>query len=213
MYINLKISGEELELLCDKAVFWPAKRCLIIADVHLGKSAHFRKNGFSVPAKVATKTLDRLASCIENTQAAKVIFLGDLFHSAENAEWNLLAGLIDTFFAVEFVLVEGNHDILNAKHYTDAGIKVLDKIVEHPFSFTHHPEPETGHYNICGHIHPAVEMVGKGRQSLRLPCFFFGEHFGVLPAFGEFTGTFLLKPEKNDKVFICAPGKVLVPGV
>jgi metallophosphoesterase superfamily enzyme len=52
-------------------------------------------------------------------------------------------------------------------------------------------------------------MVGYGRQSLRLPCFYFGTEVAVLPAFSGFTGTFTLEKEAAAEVFVIAERKVL----
>ncbi len=209
MFHPFILHEQTFHLLCEKALFWEQKNWLIVADVHLGKSSHFRRNGFAVPKGVADKTLDSLASIIHKVKPAQVIFLGDLFHSAHNEEWVLLANLIDTFHEVDFVLIEGNHDILNAQLYTEAGIIVVPEIIEGPFRFSHHPEPDENYYNISGHVHPAVELRGKGRQSLKFPCFYFGQQLGILPAFGEFTGTHVLTVQEGDEVFVCAGGKVL----
>ena len=77
----------------------------------------------------------------------------------------------------------------------------------HPFQFTHEP-PVTKktasteqRYLFTGHIHPGIRIEGFAKQSLRFPCFYFGEEYAVLPAFGRFTGTHALKPKKKDKVF------------
>jgi hypothetical protein len=54
-----------------------------------------------------------------------------------------------------------------------------------------------------------VTLTGAGRQRLRLPCFFLGERVGVLPAFGGFTGTAVLKPTARDRVYVVADDEVL----
>jgi metallophosphoesterase superfamily enzyme len=61
---------------------------------------------------------------------------------------------------------------------------------------------------LSGHIHPCVRLSGKARNSMTLPCFWFAEKFGVLPAFGDFTGTYRVVPKKGDQVYVCA-GKTI----
>jgi uncharacterized protein len=68
---------------------------------------------------------------------------------------------------------------------------------------------DPGHYNLAGHIHPGVSLRGKGRQSLTLPCFYFGRHQALLPAFGVFTGLARIKPVKEDKVFVIVEDKIM----
>jgi len=104
----------------------------------------------------------------------------------------------------------GNHDILDRKILVQA----LDLIHEQdcqlgPFLLTHDPQPGSGLYNLCGHIHPAIRIKGVGLQSERLPCFYFSEDYGILPAFGSFTGAHTLTPSKKDSVYIIAENEVI----
>ena len=66
-----------------------------------------------------------------------------------------------------------------------------------------------GYYTIAGHIYPRVYLSGKGKQSLTLPCFYFGELQGIMPAFGSFTELANRRPQKSDQMFLIAEGKVL----
>jgi metallophosphoesterase superfamily enzyme len=68
------------------------------------------------------------------------------------------------------------------------------------FLLTHHPEEREGFFTLCGHIHPAVEL--KGRQAIsKLPCFFRTGSQMILPAFGEFTGTFVMTPQQGNAIY------------
>jgi metallophosphoesterase superfamily enzyme len=69
-----------------------------------------------------------------------------------------------------------------------------------------------GKYNLSGHIHPGVHLEGIARQSMTLPCFYFGKSVGLLPAFGLFTGLARIRPKAGDKVFVIAKGKVVEVG-
>jgi len=44
-----------------------------------------------------------------------------------------------------------------------------------------------------------------GKQSLQFPCFYFGEQYAVLPAFGRFTGTVSIDPLPESNVFAILP--------
>ena len=66
-----------------------------------------------------------------------------------------------------------------------------------------------GWHNIAGHIHPAVQLVGKGRDRMRLPCFYCTDEQTLLPAFGSFTGSKSIKPNKTDSVYVCTGKKVV----
>ena len=66
----------------------------------------------------------------------------------------------------------------------------------------HHPQPRTGAYVLAGHLHPCVVLGGRAHQRLRLPCFHFGQHVGVLPAFGAFTGMHAIRPGPGEQVYV-----------
>ncbi len=208
---SLTIACEELELLPHRALYWRAKKTVFIADLHLGKINHFRKSGVPVPLKANDRNVALLLEIIQTLQPVRVIFLGDLFHSHYNEEWEVLGQLIRHFSAVSFELVVGNHDVLSEYQYAKHGIVLHEELSLAPFLFTHHPiqSYEGELYNLAGHIHPGVRLVGKGKQQVMLPCFYFGEQQGILPAFGAFTGLAQVNPKKNDQVFVIVEDKIL----
>ncbi|WP_250630672.1 ligase-associated DNA damage response endonuclease PdeM [Rhodoflexus caldus] len=202
--------GQNFHLLPEKAIFWEEEQTLILSDIHLGKAGHFRKSGFAIPQGVHLHDLVTLESIIERWQPAKVLIIGDLFHSEWNAEWLLFSDWLEQFTSVRWVLVKGNHDILPAAAYRLSCLQIVaDKWESYPFVFTHEPvEPAGEWYNISGHIHPAVRLTGRGRQHLVLPCFYFGCRNGILPAFGKFTGMATIQAKTGDTVFVISAGGV-----
>lgn len=207
-----KVAGEELVLHPFKAVFWPKESILLIADLHLGKATHFRKEGIAVPAAVSDTNWDRLTALLLEFKPKRVLILGDLFHSHYNSEWEDFGQLLAQFNQISFELVSGNHDILPAIDYDRINLTVYpESLFITPFWFTHHPIEEhiTEGYNLSGHIHPGVRMKGNGRQYLRLPCFLFGPSQGILPAFGAFTGMATVRPTKRDQVFVIGGDEII----
>lgn len=203
------IGEEQLHLLGDKGLFWPIESMLIVADVHLGKAGHFRKQGIALPSKldVDIAKLDRL---IEKKDPEQVVFLGDLFHSELNHEWKKLDYLIESYPNVNFTLVEGNHDILESDHYKRSGLGVVPELVIRKLSFTHEPSEESRQFNIHGHIHPGVRLSGKARQSLKVPCFHITNTYMTIPAFGSLTGVFAIKPSRASKVVGVVDDKLMI---
>lgn len=208
---SLSIAGEELWLLAEKAIYWPAQRSLLIADTHFGKVSHFRKHGIRVPTDAAKENLQKLEHLLYSTQAQKVYFLGDLFHSEMNQEWLAFKQVIALFPSTEFHLVGGNHDILDQASYYKARLELHPKPLRiGPFILSHEPlEGDFEGFNLCGHIHPGVRLKGQGRQVLKLACYFFDERQGILPAFGTFTGTHALTVKEGHRVFVVLEGKVI----
>lgn len=205
------IQNEKISLLPQRAIYWEAKRILLLADLHLGKVNHFRKAGVPVPLKANEKNVEVLIELIQLTKPERVIFLGDLFHSHYNDEWEVFGQVLRNFPEVSFELVVGNHDILSDHQYQKLGITLHQELRLDPFLLTHHPlEEYTGDlYNLAGHVHPGARLVGKGKQGLTLPCFHFGKQQGLLPAFGVFTGLARIVPKKEDQVFIIVENKIL----
>ena len=181
-------------------LFWEEKATLLISDVHLGKVSHFRKFGAAVPQKAVAKNFKSLTESVDFFQPKVVCFMGDLFHSSLNKEWLLFEKWVSETDS-KIVLVAGNHDIISPLKYEDLGIEVVSEIQKDDFLFTHHPEERTGFFNFSGHIHPAVRLRGGGRQTMRLSCFYKTTTQMILPAFGQFTGTYVLEPKENTEIF------------
>ena len=189
-------------------MFWEEKSLLLIGDVHLGKVAHFRKFGAAVPRKAIHKNFLLLDKIVGHFQPFHLCFLGDLFHSSFNREWDFFENWVAKTPS-KISLVVGNHDIIAPEKFETLGVSVFKELQWDDFLFTHHPEERDGFFNFCGHIHPAVRLQGFGRQRLKLPCFFKTKNQLILPAFGEFTGNHALKPQKTDEVFVIVEGEVV----
>jgi DNA ligase-associated metallophosphoesterase len=189
-------------------IFWKEKSVLLISDVHLGKVAHFRKFGAAVPRKAIHKNFLLLDELVGHFQPFHICFLGDLFHSSLNKEWDLFENWVART-ASKITLVAGNHDIIAPEKFKGLAIDILEVLVLDDFLFTHHPEEKDGLFNFCGHIHPAVRLQGFGRQRLKLPCFFKTRNQLILPAFGKFTGNHVLQPKKEDEIFVVVEGEVI----
>jgi DNA ligase-associated metallophosphoesterase len=208
MTLDITINGQHFVLHPTGALYWIERGLLMIADVHLGKVSHFRKAGVSVPEASISKNFERLAAVSDYFKPKTICFLGDLFHSESNREWKLFEDWM-CGCTCEVVLVAGNHDIIPAVHYQALCVQVVGDWEIDGFWLTHHPKMREGFFNFCGHIHPSVLLVGAGRQSLKLPCFFRKPAQMILPAFGHFTGTCEMAPCKGDVVYVVANEKVV----
>lgn len=206
--MEIEIKNHHFELHYSGAVFWKEHQLLLISDVHLGKIAHFRKHGLAVPESAIAENFKRLDEVVSLYDPLTVIFLGDLFHSEMNSEWNAFCDWVNKA-KVEIILVEGNHDVISKRHYCDLDITVFPKLCIDEFLLTHHPTELEGFFNFCGHVHPGIKLQEVGRQSLRLSCFFQKENQMILPAFGKFTGNYFMKPKENDRVYVIADEKVI----
>lgn len=182
---------------------------LLIADVHLGKVSHFRKHGSAVPAKAIHKNFTELNKVVKYFNPEIICFLGDLFHSSLNTEWQLFKKWVEKTNK-KIVLIAGNHDIISPVKYEELNIKIYSEWVLKNFLLTHHPEEREGLFNFSGHIHPGIRLSGFGGRSLKLSCFFQTENQLILPAFGTFTGNFYLEPKPGDQVFAITKNEVIL---
>lgn len=214
--LTIELFDERVQLLPERALFWQRTKTMFIADPHFGKVATFRTHGVPLPNGSDSNGLQRLSQALDRCAAEKLIILGDLFHTARGRDEQLLNEISnwrERHAALTIYLVRGNHD----RHAGDPPEAWQIHTVEGPtpgplWVLNHEPvEPEVG-YTLAGHLHPAVRLSGKGQQSLKLPCFWFGKKCGVLPAFGSFIDHGLIVPKKGDKVFVVGDGRVIPLG-
>lgn len=203
---------ERVILRPERAVWWPARALLLIADLHLGKPQAFAAAGVPVPHITAAHDLDRLARLIDDVRAQRLIILGDIVHARAGLTTeveSLLCDWIAQRRALDLRAVLGNHDKHSAARLRDMGLPVEQApIVEPPFVLRHEPTADDRGYVLAGHLHPAA-LLGAGPGALRAPCFWFGPSCGVLPAFGSFTGSKKINPAPGDRVFAVGPDRVL----
>ncbi len=205
---EIEICEQRFTLHPSGSLFWGEKSILMISDVHLGKISHFRKFGAAVPQQAINANFNMMDAVSAYFNPERIIFLGDLFHSHLNREWRHFEDWTSRTTA-KIILINGNHDVISDSKYEALGIEVFDEHIIDDFLLTHHPEIRERFFNFCGHVHPSVKISGIGKQTLRLPCFFKKRDQMILPAFGEFTGTYTLKPQKKDEIFALADGVVI----
>ncbi len=204
----------------ERVIFWEDQGILIVSDLHFGKTGHFRKSGIGVPQTVFKEDLQRLVALLQFFSPKQLLVVGDMFHSAMNKELELFKRWREDLPDLSILLVKGNHDILKEEWYSNTGIAVAtDGVVINGICFTHDKscretaagmQQQNIQYTISGHIHPGIRIRGLGKQSLCLPCFYFGKDYAVLPAFSRFTGTALIEPKAGDDVFAIANDKLVL---
>lgn len=209
--MNIKCRGEQFILNKERAIYWPAKHMLIISDLHIGKSAYFRKSGIQVPDTVGLTDLQRLTSLMKEFVPETLLITGDMFHNNINSDANAFMEWRRSYSNLNVILIKGNHDTLKQEDYQALNIDYHAKeLCYAPFRFIHDIQVETDDfYNISGHIHPGIIIYGKAKQQLKLPCFYFGKQQAILPAFSVFTGLKIMKPQKGDLVFALTPNKII----
>ena len=200
-----------ITLLPQGVVFLSDSATLVVADVHLGKSAAFRAQGLPVPEGDTVRDLQRLLDLARNCHAAHLVVAGDLFHAPSGITPLLetaLAGFI-TELGLPITLVVGNHDV-KLKQFPSQIRAVASLDLAESIRVIHDPAHASGErLHLSGHWHPVVRIPDGRRTSLRLPCFLYRNHTLVLPAFGSFTGGAILSPAPDDRVFVALREQVI----
>ncbi len=205
--LEREVAGELVHFLADRALYWPARQRLLIADLHLGKGDVFRAAGIAVPTGGTALDLGRLDALLHLAGATELWILGDFLHGprsrAVEAAWR---NLLVRHPTVSVSVVGGNHD--RALDPAAVGVALLpEDVCDGPFRFRHHPRPaaDAGRWHVlCGHLHPVVVLPGLPG---RFPVFALNRGETVLPAFSRFTGGLRIDPAQ--RWIACAKGEVL----
>ena len=168
------------------ALFWPAERIVVIADLHLEKGTAAARQGHLVPPWDSHATLEKLALLLHRLRPRLTIALGDSFHDTQGParlatpDAQRLRALTAS---TDFLWLQGNHDPAppegvggrQAREFTLGGI-----------TFRHQATPGSSG-EISGHFHPKARVPTRAGEVVR-PCFVTDARKIMLPAFGAYTG-------------------------
>lgn len=218
--IEIQVAGKAVRLLPERAAYLPECGTLLVADLHLGRQHAWHAEGRPIgdAAAVASldEPLDRLARLVRETNAQRVLVLGDLLHAPAGLTSEMIARVAEwrkTMY-VPFELIPGNHDRRLHLVIGEWKLQVHDAVlVEPPFAYTHEPATAAaglcaGSIVWCGHMHPLVHLRTRG-DSLRLPCFCFGSTTALLPAFSGMSSGATIRPEPGDRVYAVTEDSVV----
>jgi uncharacterized protein len=185
--VPFSFAHHELHALPEGALFWPARRALIVADLHFEKGSWFASKGQMLPPYDSIATLTALAELAARTQATELWCLGDSFHDSAGCERlpaDARALLTRLTGALAWHWITGNHDAALADH---CGGTIHEEAEVEGLIFRHEAEPGDPRPELSGHFHPKLRVRLRGRQVARR-CFVATESKLILPAFGALTG-------------------------
>jgi len=184
--VRFSFSGHGLMALPQGALFWPARRALLVADLHLEKASWFARLGQMLPPYDSIATLSDLSAIAASTGAVEIWCLGDSFHDSAGcdrlptAAQALLTALTGT---TRWTWITGNHDPI-ANH---CGGSIVEEAEVDGLILRHEADPAETRPELSGHFHPKLRINHRGRQVSRR-CFVATETKLILPAFGSLTG-------------------------
>ena len=199
---NISILNQNFTLTNQRALFWEKEKALIFSDLHIGKTAHFRKNGIALANHIMKNDLERLSILIEYFQPEKFIIVGDLLHAGNNSDVDEFWNWQQQYPDIKFCLVEGNHDriskTLEKKLCLDSRSTSLEI---DDIAFVHDYDRANPKFQITGHIHPGF-VINSAVKKIKLPCFAQTSKQLLLPAFSEFTGLDTKNIPKKGMFFV-----------
>lgn len=185
--VRFSFSGHDLTALPQGALFWPARRALLVADLHLEKASWFAKSGQMLPPYDSIATLADLTAIVAATDAAEIWCLGDSFHDQAGCDRlpaearALLTALTQK---TRWTWITGNHDPGIADH---CGGEIVEEAEVDGLLLRHEADPGESRPELSGHFHPKLRIHLRGRLVSRR-CFVATERKLILPAFGALTG-------------------------
>lgn len=186
-FSSLSFGGHELAALPQGALFWPARRALLVADLHLEKASWFAGHGQLLPPYDSIATLTDLTALVAATAPDEIWCLGDSFHDSRGCERlpaDAQAMLRALTAKVAWTWITGNHD----RVYVDrCGGDVADEALIDGLMLRHEANPKETRPEVSGHFHPKLRLRVRGRLVSRR-CFVATGTKLVLPAFGSLTG-------------------------
>ncbi len=205
--LSLTLAGETLHLLGARALYWPTRSAMLIADLHLGKADLFRRAGIGLPSGGTGDDLARLTHLLQQQRVDTLWILGDVLHGvAHRAAWyRQWQGWREQHPSLQIGALAGNHD--RALPKADLGIELLgESVQEGPFLLRHDPRPHARLHVLCGHLHPLARLPGMQR---RWPAFWLREDLTILPAFSRFTAGIAPVLADGERLVACVEDEAI----
>jgi len=185
--VRFTFCGHELAALPQGALFWPSRRALLLADLHLEKASWFARLGQMLPPYDSIATLTDLTALVAATGAEEIWCLGDSFHDrfgCDRLPERARALLTALTAATRWTWIAGNHDAGIADH---CGGAVAAEAEVDGLLLRHEADPAEPRPELSGHFHPKLRITRRGRLVSRR-CFVATGRKLILPAFGALTG-------------------------
>lgn len=185
--VPFSFAGHDFSAMPGGALYWPARRALIVADLHFEKASWFARSGQMLPPYDSIATLADLTALVAACAPTELWCLGDSFH--DNAGCDRLPPKAQALLraltgALDWVWITGNHDAALIDH---CGGRILDEATVDGLILRHEADPHDTRPELSGHFHPKLRVSVRGKRVARR-CFVASATKLILPAFGSLTG-------------------------
>ncbi len=185
--VPFSFAGQMMAALPQGALYWPARRALLVADLHFEKASWYAAGGQMLPPYDSMATLADLGRIVAALAPAEIWCLGDSFH--DSAGIGRLPGAASEALRaltgqVRWTWITGNHD---PALVGSCGGSVMAEAVVDGIVLRHEADPAEHRPELSGHFHPKLRVRLRGRHVSRR-CFVASDRKIILPAFGSLTG-------------------------
>ncbi|HVJ00449.1 MAG TPA: ligase-associated DNA damage response endonuclease PdeM [Sphingomonas sp.] len=185
--VRFSFACHDLVALRAGALFWPARKALLVADLHLEKASWFARGGQMLPPYDSIATLTELTALVDQAAPAELWCLGDSFHDPEGCARlpECARAMLTTLTErLRWVWIAGNHDAGLIDH---CGGEIVEETELDGLVLRHEAVPGETRPELSGHFHPKLRLTLRGRHVARR-CFVATHTKLILPAFGALTG-------------------------
>ncbi|QNM82291.1 ligase-associated DNA damage response endonuclease PdeM [Sphingomonas sabuli] len=185
--VPLSFAGETFSAAPSGALYWPARRTLLVADLHLEKASWYARLGQLLPPYDSRATLETLTEEVDRTGATSLYCLGDSFHDrfgCDRLPADSRAMLIGLTERLDWTWIVGNHDPGFADH---CGGAIVEEALVGGILLRHEARADEARPEMSGHFHPKLRLSVNGKRVARR-CFVASDRKLILPAFGALTG-------------------------
>lgn len=185
--VPLSFAGHDFLALPEAALFWPARRALLVADLHFEKASWYARFGQFLPPHDSHATLDAIEALVERTGARALWSLGDSFHDAggvDRLDDVARTRILALTQRLDWTWITGNHD---DNVTTMPGGRRVAEVELGGVWLRHEAQPGESRPEISGHFHPKLRLSLRGRHVSRR-CFVGSATKLILPALGALTG-------------------------
>ncbi len=198
----------EFLLLPSRALFWPSRNLLVVADLHLGRVVP------RAPKVIdgVEQTLHRLSAVITQTNTNRLLFLGDVFHMRNQYHHDvvqLFSQWRAKFAAIEMLLIRGNHERAMGDPPTHLLLDCHDPgYAEAGVTFLHEPR-QMRTFTMCAHLHPCLLVPTERALATTVPCFVWNQEYLYMPAFEDSIPGRVIS-RRFDEYYACIHNQIVV---